>query len=227
MNQLERRFYSRSEIAEEMNLNIADNRHFKRNLEAKLNKYGYTYEYTRKGVSITEIPQTKEDRLKEIFLREYNLKIKDYYYSFVCFLYLFIKDDDFSTMPWRLRQEKIKYLTGETIPLTTLQRWTNKLIEEGLFILFEDYYCYWYTKETKEEEIIKKVETETEIFLKNHYFFVKKKLLNSGLSSSEVMKELWYRFHAIYYRKNEIHYDLFANNAILIKNLVIEAVERS
>lgn len=43
---LEKRVYSRQEMAELFDLNLADNRHFKRNLERKLQNLGYGYRYT-------------------------------------------------------------------------------------------------------------------------------------------------------------------------------------
>jgi hypothetical protein len=40
-----------------------------------LNKWGYSYNYSRKGWEITQVPQTAKERLTEILLREYGLDV--------------------------------------------------------------------------------------------------------------------------------------------------------
>ena len=73
MTQLEARFYPRSEIAEITGRDPADSKHFKRNIENTLSKWGYGFDYMREGVTITHIPSTPEERLKEILVREYSV----------------------------------------------------------------------------------------------------------------------------------------------------------
>ncbi len=63
MQQLEKRFYSRQEIADTLGVNIKDSGHFKRNVESKLQKWGYSYNYTSTGITITRQPETPQERL--------------------------------------------------------------------------------------------------------------------------------------------------------------------
>lgn len=52
MNQLEQRFYERSEIADITSANPEDSKHFKRNVENTLTKWGYGFEWLYGGATI-------------------------------------------------------------------------------------------------------------------------------------------------------------------------------
>ena len=76
MQQLEARFYTRSEIADITKAKLSDSKHFKRNAENTLTKWGYGYEWTKYGATITHIPTTPEERLQEILIRQFHVDIQ-------------------------------------------------------------------------------------------------------------------------------------------------------
>ena len=86
---LEKRVYSRQEMAELFGLNLADNGHFKRNLERKLQNLGYGYEYSTANVEITHIPTTDVERLKMILIVVFGLDVQTDPYAFSCFRWPF------------------------------------------------------------------------------------------------------------------------------------------
>ncbi len=69
MEQLELRSYPRAEIAKVLSVNIRDSRHFKRNIENTLSKWGYGFRYETAAVEILSKPETPEERLAEILYR--------------------------------------------------------------------------------------------------------------------------------------------------------------
>lgn len=131
MQQLEAKFYSRTEIAEELSLNINDNKHFKRNVENKLVKWGYSFEYSRKGVLITRAPETANEKLAEILIREYDLDIQIDTYAFACFITAFEDAETFESMPWSERADVLKEGYGVTVSDRTLRNWASKLFKTG------------------------------------------------------------------------------------------------
>jgi hypothetical protein len=56
-----------------LDVNIKDSSHFKQNVTHKLDKWGYEDLYTSKQVTITKIPETAEEKLREILIRELQL----------------------------------------------------------------------------------------------------------------------------------------------------------
>ncbi len=63
------RFYGRAEIAEITNISIAAH-NFSRDVKDTLAKWGYGYDWiNRRGVTITYVPTTSEERLQEILVR--------------------------------------------------------------------------------------------------------------------------------------------------------------
>ena len=70
MQQLECKTYSRAEIAELLSVNPKDSKHFKRNVETKLQNWGYGYEYNTQSILITskpETPEAKQNRIPDRF----------------------------------------------------------------------------------------------------------------------------------------------------------------
>lgn len=145
MQQLETKFYSRAEIAEELELNINDSKHFKRNLENKLVKWGYSFEYSRKGVLITRAPETANEKLAEILIREYDLDIQIDTYAFACFITAFEEIEIFESMPWGEREKAMKYAYGVTVTDRTLRNWANKLFKTGTLAKSNETTC-WRTR---------------------------------------------------------------------------------
>lgn len=134
MNQLEKKFYSRQEIAEALSLNIADSNHFKRNVQNKLMKWRYSFEYSSKGVLITKVPETAEERLSEILIREYGIDIQIDTYSFACFITAFEDIENFTAMPWGERVELLKKTYNVSADERTLRNWCSKLIKTNTVV---------------------------------------------------------------------------------------------
>lgn len=149
MKQLQKQFYGRQEIAELLKVDINDNKHFKRNIENKLTKWGYSFEYSRKGVEITRQPETAEERLSEIIIREYDLDIQIEITEFANFIYLLLVDEEFISMPWGKRVEYMKEQLDLDISESTLKRWAKKLLDMNLVAKDKISRTYWATFYTR------------------------------------------------------------------------------
>ena len=128
LKQLETKFYSRQEIAEILSVNIKDSNNFKRNVENKLRKWGYKYNYSRKGVEIIEAPISATAKLSEILIRHYGIDIQIDAYSFACFISAFVEIEGFCSMPWEERKINMEQVYGISVEERTLRNWCNKLI---------------------------------------------------------------------------------------------------
>ena len=132
MEQLKLGLYSRAEMAEILNLDIKDTRHFKRNVENKLAKWGYGVIVNRKNIEITKIPTTAEEKLAEIFIRGFDLDIQTEIYSMACFIIMLLEYEDFQSMPWDVRVEELRREYGVSVASSTLKKWNAKLISKNL-----------------------------------------------------------------------------------------------
>ena len=144
MKQLERRFYSRSEIAEIVKRDPKSS-HFARDVQTTLNKWGYAYQYQRTGVEVTKQPETPEERLAEILIRKLNIDIQINPKAFACFISAFHEIDHFDSMPWDERAVWLDCEYGIQITGRTLRSWSNKLIEKGIFLKSEQR-TFWKTE---------------------------------------------------------------------------------
>lgn len=145
MKQLDLRAYSREEIADVLDVNIKDVNHFKRNVESKLLKWGYSYEYSRKAVTITRVPTTAEEKLSEIMIRAFDMDVRIDAFSFAAFLYSLVVFPEFASMPW---EERSKFLKDEfkiDISDRTLRSWCSKFIETNTLIKDSDNKTRWIT----------------------------------------------------------------------------------
>ena len=129
MKQLECRKYSREEIAEILSIPVKDS-HFARNVKQTLDKWGYKYNYTRTAVTITDKPQTAQERLKELLIRGLKVNIQTDSYEFSCFLYELAKSDEFQSMPWGKRVDVLLEKYGVSVSEKTLRNWCAHLIRE-------------------------------------------------------------------------------------------------
>ena len=132
MQQLELRFYTREEIAELTGARLEDTKHFKRNAENVLMKWGYGYDWTKGGASITHIPTTPEERLQEILIRQFQVDIQVEMYAFACFITAFTDIPGFDAMPWAVRQDAFQKYSGKYVSSRTLSSWSRKLIEKEI-----------------------------------------------------------------------------------------------
>jgi hypothetical protein len=208
MQQLETKFYSRAEIAEELKLNINDNKHFKRNLDNKLVKWGYSYEYDRKGVLITRAPENADEKLAEILIREYDLDVQIDTYSFACFITAFEDVEKFDSMPWGERENILKEFYDVDVTDRTLKNWASKLFKTGTLSKSNEK-TYWSTSincfgQKTRQWIIEDSEEYEEM---SKYFERRKELVKQFMSEgknrseawTEANKTLWCEYGCCYY----------------------------
>ena len=131
MNQLYEKFYSRDQIAELLKLDCK-NTNFARKVKDTLSNWGYSYEYSRKGVNITRKPQTPIEKLSEIMIRVYDIDIQIDAFAFASFLFLLLCDETFITMPWGERQRYMKEEMNVDVSERTLKSWASKLIKKDM-----------------------------------------------------------------------------------------------
>ena len=144
MPKLELRFYSREEIANLIGIDMK-NQNFKRKVTDTLTKFGYKYEYSRKGVNITYIPTTAEEQIKEIVLRRFGIDVQTDVRAFATFFYLLATQFEYQSCPWIERAKMLEQDEGITISDRTLRNWTNKMMEQNLIIKDESEKEAWRT----------------------------------------------------------------------------------
>lgn len=199
MKQLELRSYPRAEIAEVLSVNIKDSKHFKRNVEDKLSKWGYGFHYTTDLVELITKPETPEERLSEILYRGFGLDIQISARQFACFLAAFTDIDGFCSMPWKKRAELFFRLYGYCVSEKTLSNWCKKLVAHGV-ISIGGASTLWITifengkkirrpvEECDEETKLKYYERRRELYKVNY-----KSFLDSGSSTAEAKRQAWNR----------------------------------
>lgn len=107
IQKLEKRFYPRMEIAEIMELSTRD-KNFADKVKTRLKNWGYKYIYIkRRGVEITGIPSTAEEKVQELLIRKLNLDSQTNLKAFAIMMYLLASDYEFATSPWLTRENII------------------------------------------------------------------------------------------------------------------------
>ena len=115
MKQLELRTYSRKEIAEVLSLNLADSRHFKRNVETKLKTWGYEFVFPPRGnITITRKPESSEEQVERrkgtrYTVSPFQLLINDGNYYLLAF-------DDYSQDMRTYRVDRMKDISFTSQP---------------------------------------------------------------------------------------------------------------
>lgn len=131
MEQLDKRYYNKEELALITGAKLSDTKHFKRNVENKLIKWGYGYDWIHgKGVTITHVPESPEARLQEILIRQFHVDIQVDMYAFACFVTAFTDVKGFFCMPWACRAEEYHKYSGVYVCEKTLSNWCKTLIEQ-------------------------------------------------------------------------------------------------
>ena len=233
MKQLELRTYSREEIADVLNVDIKDVNHFKRNVENKLNNWGYSYKYYRRQFEILRAPTTANERLSEIMQRAYGMDIRIDTIAFASFLYSLVVFPDFNAMPWEERSKFLEEEFGVYVSDRTLRSWCAKFINSGYIIKNENYKVRWVTGYCNGEKY-RNIIDEDDILMKEYadkYQQEKKNLLKqySHLPPKEkwekVIKEMWEKYHCCIYYCKGLQFSAW-NNEINIKTLqeVIELI---
>lgn len=239
MKQLEKKFYSRTEIADVLDVNVNDNKHFKRNVENKLQKWGYGYEYSRKGVEITKQPSTAEEKLAEIIVRKYEMDIQIDVYGFACFISLLMEDEEFRAMPWTEREKVMTEEMGVSISFETMRKWCAKLIGKNMITKSADK-SYWGTTVVDGEKVRFAVSGDEAAELQMaEYMTCRKQFVEDYISNalasgrkdyntvkseawSNAFKELWAKFHTCYYGCSTLMLNAFGDETVEIYELVNE-----
>lgn len=206
MNQLEKRFYSRTELADITGRNPASG-HFARDVRDDLTKWGYTFNWLRgQGASITRIPTTARERLAEIMIRQFGLDIQVDVYAFACFLYLILTMEEFACMPWAEREVEIWQQFEISIAESTLRRWASRLLEGDNLHKDRTENVYWRTTKFQGLSIREPIDANTDegyIQYKSRQAELITEYTQKGLDKSkawkETFKQLWGEFGCCYY----------------------------
>lgn len=206
MKQLELRAYTRQEIADVLGVNIEDTKHFKRNIETKLTRWGYSYEYSRKAVTIIKAPTAAIERLSEIMIRAYDMDIRIEAFSFSAFLYSLVVFPEFTSMPWEERANFLEAEFGISVSERTLRAWCSRFIQTGILIKDDSYKTRWITGYCDGEKYRELVDGDKKLEeYADKYWKRKKELLEqyNELETKEkwelVGKTLWSEFHCYVY----------------------------
>ena len=234
MKQLELRSYPRAEIAEVLSVNINDSKHFARNIRAKLDKWGYGYEYGRQSVQIISKPETPAERLAELLYRGYGIDVQIHPLHFACFIAAFTDIDGFDSMPWAERVDVYYKKYGVSADQRTLRNWCSQLIQRGVISKYGDGTA-WKTEiingrklrlpidEEDDEERRKYYSRRKEIFA---VFYADE--LKQGLNPkeakaqawSDTYNQLWAEFRCCYY-----YCKTFTVNAFDEENVLFDIFE--
>jgi hypothetical protein len=210
MKQLELRTYSREELADILNININDTNHFKRNVENKLNNWGYSYKYYKRQFEIIRVPTTANERLSEIMQRAYGMDIRIDTIAFAAFLYSLVVYPEFTAMPWQQRCVFLKEEFQVEVSDRTLRAWCSKFISSGYITKDDNSKVRWITGYANGEKYRDIIDGDPlmEQFADN-YQQKKSELLKKYKSFPRkerwqmVLKELWDTYHCcIYYCKS-------------------------
>ena len=207
MKQLELRTYTRQEIAE-ITGRKPDSKNFARDAKGDLDKWGYKYEYSPKAVLITKRPETAEERLKEIMVREFALDIQIDVRSFARFISLLLVYEPFSAMPWDERVNTIEYWFGMSVSKETMRSWTGKLEKSGYINKTRADRAFWRTG--KDPTTGKRMRTQVDEENDEDFHLYKERqkelingFLNEGINRSDAWKstfsQLWAEFDCCYY----------------------------
>ncbi len=139
------RFYDRKEIAKITGKSTSA-KNFKRDVETILTNWSYGHEWIPyKGVTITYVPTTPEERLQEILIRQFQIDIQVDVYAFACFVTAFTDIEGFDRMPWKTREALFREYLGRQVDERTLRHWMSNLIKQSIVSKGEDG-CYWKTE---------------------------------------------------------------------------------
>lgn len=240
MRQLEKRNYSRQEISELLEVNINDNKHFKRNLTNKLDKLGYKYKYSTKVVEILEVPQTAEDRLREIFIREFSFDPQTDIRALACFLVSLDIDPIFAAMPWEERANELRNNYGVSVADITLKKWYSTLLKKEMVMVDKTNKADWatfYVDGDKQKVFIEPDDPGLGKYYGRRNELVRQYKDNCLLAGRKdtkkinseawtfAFKTLWEEFHCCYYRCNTIILNALGDYFQEIYDLVLEITE--
>lgn len=222
MYRLECKAYTRTEIAELLSVNPKDNKHFKRNVETKLQNWGYGYEYNTQSVLITSRPETPEAKLREILIRQIGLDVQIDTKAFACFICAFTDIKGFASMPWGNRELILQQRYNVCVTERTLRNWTAALIKKDYLSKSENR-TFWKTEICGREK--SRIAIPEDDLRMKEYLLRKSELLKenreaavaSGVPALEInslvweqtMKQLWAEYSCCYYSCKSFSFNAF------------------
>lgn len=212
MEQLKEQFYNRKEIATITAIDLHDH-NFSKKCRNILSNWGYSFEYSQKGVKITRIPSTKEELLIELVQRVFDLDCRISARTFGVFFSLLSTYPPFKTMPWIERTKIINDSYNLEVSDRTLKTWAAKLVSKG--IINKGVSGQWWktTKQSNgenkreavntpelEEERLLFLETQSKLIQKNEEEWLKLKDPNAPkFLFRGVHERLWSEYQCCYY----------------------------
>ena len=131
MKQLETRFYSLVELAEE--IGRKRDGHFAERAKNDLTKWGYQWEWlNRRGANILHKPETAEGKLAEFMNRYFGLDIQIHARNFAYFMLLMLTYEGFDRMPWPERAYVLWEQFDFDVNEKTLRNWTSRLLAKDV-----------------------------------------------------------------------------------------------
>ena len=222
MEQLELRFYTRQEIADALSVNIKDSNHFKRNVETKLRRWGYSYDYSRSGVQITRRPETAEERLAEILYRHYEINVQTNPTAFACFMYALGEIENFDSMPWEERALTLLLEYHVQVCDRSLRNWASKLFKlevlhkNGKRNVWRTSYCNGIKVreqvEPDDPELLEYFAERTRIINKEKELLEEKNVATKAASNAAwktAYEQLWEKYGCCYYVCNSLLLNAF------------------
>lgn len=201
MIQLQKKFYTRAELAEIIGVDGKD-KNFSRKVKTTLDNWGYKIDnYSRKGVDIVDIPATAHEQLKEIMLRVFNLDIQVNIYAFACYLCLLMEYEDFTSMPWNQRVTEMKEIYNISVSKDTLEKWSNKLIEQKVVYKDKNDKTNWKTTKNTVTgaNVHIRVDGDEELEEEMQRYKDRRRELYKTMSPDAVSAVLWEEFGCFYY----------------------------
>ena len=215
MQQLECKTYSRAEIAELLSVNPKDSKHFKRNVETKLQNWGYGYTYKTTEITISSKPETPEAKLREILIRQLNLDVQIDPKAFACFICAFTDIENFASMPWGNRELILQQRYKVCVSERTLRNWSAVLIRNEYLAKSEER-TFWKTEMCGRDKIRTPVPEDDPRMAE--YFRRKSELLKENETPApedkefmwkQTMKQLWSEFNCCYYSCKSFSFNAF------------------
>ncbi len=231
MEQLEKRFYAREELAQIAGLDIHDH-NFSGKMKRCLNVWGYEYQFIpRKGFEITRVPETPEEKLVELLRREIHIDTQIDPYPFACFIFALSNIEEFSAMPWETR-ERIFYENFK-LPISqrTMMNWRNYLFKVGTAfpISKRTLWHSYYKNGRKIQEI-----ADRESPLYKEYCVERSKLLDELPGDFVKRKEKWgtmvktlFTQYGVYYYCFQIAFSAWGTAVQEINELSIEILTKA
>lgn len=231
MDSLEKRFYSRNELAEIAGLDTRDH-NFAAKMKNTLTHWGYEYEFKPcKGFIITKVPETPEERLIEILRRDIGIDTQIDPLQFSCFMSAFILIPDFFSMPWPEREKLLRKYFDVVITDRTMMNWRNKLNENDYLYDDRSNRNLWHTITLNGKKVREKADPKSEEY--KTYCKLRSDILERyeamGISSRTIWGDMVHQLYdeyGVYYYCKSIEFNGFKSKELDTIYELTEAILR-